>query len=100
MTNLRSVEQSVDPFCQFEIRVGQATLVMSGQAEGDGAPADIDVWVVIRFFGDFGNAIDKIHGFHELVEFEDPKNLGVSLFVLPFWDFSQAAFKFVFLNQI
>jgi hypothetical protein len=52
---------------QLEVTIGQATLVVAGQGQGDRVPADVDVGVVAGRLGRRGDLVDEHHRVGEVV---------------------------------
>src|SRR5215212_4005761 len=55
---------------QLEVAVGQATLGVAGQGQGDLVPADVDVRVVAGRLGRCGDLVDEAHRVGEVLPHE------------------------------
>ena len=66
-----ALNQSVNPFGEFEILLGQSAFAVSHHAQTDLVPAvNQNVGMVIHGFGFIGDAIDELHRAFEILEFQ------------------------------
>ena len=88
---MAATPERVDPFRQAEVEIGQATLAVGGKDQADLVIANIDVGMMLLVLGHFGDAVDEIDRFGELVEFESP--LDMLLLELPLRDLFRRFFS-------
>ncbi len=66
-----ALNQSVNPFGELEILLGQSAFAVSHHAQTDIVPAvNQNVGMVIHGLGFIGDAIDEFHGAFEIIEFQ------------------------------
>src|SRR5215217_2420799 len=63
---LGALVELLDPGGELEVALGQATLVVAGQGQGDLVPADVDVGVVAGRLGRAGDLVDEGHRLGEV----------------------------------
>ncbi len=79
---------------EAEVAAGEAVGVVGDEAEAHLVVADVDVGVVVLFFGEGGDAVDEGEGLGEVGEFEVANQF--SFGETPFWEVNQAGFEFLF----
>ncbi len=66
--------QVVDLGREIGVLFGEPARVVGREGEGDFVPADVDVGVVIRVFGEVGDFVDELDGGREALELEGLRN--------------------------
>ncbi len=90
------IKEAVNFSGQLDIQRRETAFAVGAKFQADFIVTDIDVRVMIGFFGDFGHSVYEIDGFGEVFEFKGA--LDGFAAVLPFGEFFQQALELIFRN--
>ena len=77
----RLFHQAIKLFRDFKVQIRHSTFAVGGEHDADFAFANIDIWNVVIFHGNFRHRIDKVDTLLKIVELKGPLN--VLFFMLP-----------------